>query len=213
MSDQARKINLIMSLRRQGITDNRVLSAIERVDRELFVPAAFAKHAYDDNALPIECGQTISQPFVVAAMTQALDVNDRCKVLEVGTGSGYHAAVLSHLCRRLYTVERYRTLLRQAEKRFEQLRLVNITTMVADGQKGWPGQEPFDRIIVTAAASTIPDPLVEQLKIGGHMVLPVTSGRNIQELVTIIRHEDGVETKELMPVRFVPLMSGVAKEA
>ncbi len=212
MSDQAQKINLIMSLRRQGITDNRVLSAIERVDRELFVPEAFAKHAYDDNALPIECGQTISQPFVVAAMTQALDINDRCKVLEVGTGSGYHAAVLSHLCRRLYTVERYRTLLRQAEKRFERLGLVNITTMVADGQKGWPVQAPFDQIIVTAAAETIPDTLVEQLKIGGNMVLPVASGPNIQELVTIIRHEEGVETKELMPVRFVPLMSGVAKE-
>lgn len=201
-----------MSLRRQGITENRVLSAIERVDRELFVPESFANHAYDDNALPIECGQTISQPFIVAAMTQALDVTDRCKVLEVGTGSGYQAAVLAHLCRRLYTVERYRTLLRQAEERFETLGHTNITAMVADGQKGWPDQAPFDRIIVTAAADEIPQILVEQLKIGGKMVVPVSTGPDVQELVTIIRHEDGVDSKRLLPVRFVPLVSGVAKE-
>ncbi len=212
MSEQAQKINLIMSLRRQGITDNRVLSAIERVDRELFVPKSFANHAYDDNALPIECGQTISQPYVVAAMTQALEIDDRCKVLEVGTGSGYQAAVLAHLCRRVYTMERYRTLLRQAEGRFEKFGLTNITAMVGDGLNGWPEQAPFDRIIVTAAAEDIPNTLLEQLKIQGKMVLPVTSSPDVQELVTIIRHEEGVEKKGLLPVRFVPLVSGVAKE-
>ena len=212
LSEQAQIINLIMALRRQGITDKRVLSAIERVDRELFVPAAFSSHAYDDNALPIECGQTISQPFVVAYMSQALHVDDRCKVLEVGTGSGYQAAVLSHLCRRLYTIERYRTLLRQAEERFEQMSLTNITAIVGDGTKGWPEQAPFDRIIVTAAAEKIPEVLVDQLKVGGRMVIPVAAAGDVQELVTLIRHEHEVERKGLLPVRFVPLVSGVAKE-
>ncbi len=146
------KIELIMALRRQGIRDKRVLSAVERIPREKFINASFRKQAYEDHALPIECGQTISQPYVVAYMTEQLHVGDRMKVLEVGTGSGYQAAVLAKLCRRVYTIERYRTLLRDAIRRFEELRLHNITAKVGDGAEGWPEQAPFDRIIVTAAA-------------------------------------------------------------
>ncbi len=201
-----------MALRRQGITDNDVLSAVELVPRDLFVAESFASHAYDDKALPIECGQTISQPYVVAYMTQALQMTDRCKVLEIGTGSGYQAAVLSHLCRRVYSIERYRSLLVQAQTRFDQLGLTNITAVTGDGSKGWPDQAPFDRILVTAAAAEIPENYVEQLKIGGIMVIPVTTSGNVQTLVRIIRQEDRVVQEDLLPVRFVPLVEGVAKE-
>ena len=202
-----------MALRRQGITDNDVLSAVELVPRDLFVAESFASHAYDDKALPIECGQTISQPYVVAYMTQALQSNDRCKVLEIGTGSGYQAAVLSHLCRRVYSIERYRSLLVQAQARFDQLGLTNITAVTGDGSKGWPEQAPFDRIIVTAAAAEIPENYVEQLKIDGIMLIPVTTSGNVQTLVRIIRQEDRVVREDLLPVRFVPLVEGVAKES
>jgi len=201
-----------MALRRQGITDRQVLSAIERVPRDLFVPHSFARHAYEDSALPIECGQTISQPYVVAAMSQALCVGERDKILEIGTGSGYQAAVLSHLCRRIYSMERYRTLLGEAQKRFDVLGFTNVTSMVGDGAKGWPEQKPFDRIIVTAAAPSMPEILLDQLKIGGIMVIPVGKEPDVQTLVRIIKHEDRVEIIELMPVRFVPLVEGVARE-
>tara|TARA_R110000824_G_scaffold155226_1_gene327569 strand:- start:126066 stop:126773 length:708 start_codon:yes stop_codon:yes gene_type:complete len=209
------KIELIMSLRRQGIRDKRVLNAIERIPRETFINANFRKQAYEDHALPIECGQTISQPFVVAYMTEQLQVSDRMKVLEVGTGSGYQAAVLAKLCRRVYTVERYRTLLRDAVKRFDELRLHNITTKVGDGAEGWTEQAPFDRIIITAAAPSVPQKLMEQLKPGGIMIVPVgiAGGRGDQRLVRIVRTEDGIQRDELMPVRFVPLVEGVAKES
>lgn len=209
------KIELVMSLRRQGIRDKKILSALERIPREVFVAGTFRKQAYEDHALPIECGQTISQPFIVAYMTEQLQVGERMKVLEIGTGSGYQAAVLSRLCRRVYTVERYRTLLRDAVRRFEALHLHNITSKVADGYAGWPEQAPFDRIIVTAAAPSVPLKLVEQLKIGGIMVLPVAApgGRGEQHLVRIERTEDGVKREELMPVRFVPLVEGVARES
>lgn len=212
--DQA-KIELIMALRRQGIRDKRVLNAIERVPRETFINASFRKQAYEDHALPIECGQTISQPFVVAYMTEQLQVTDRMKVLEVGTGSGYQAAVLSKLCRRVYTIERYRTLLKDAVKRFEELHLHNITAKVGDGAEGWPEQAPFDRIIVTAAASAVPRKLVDQLKPGGLMIVPVGApgGRGEQNLVRIERTEEGVKREELLPVRFVPLVEGVARES
>ncbi len=212
MVDDEKKINLIMALRRQGITDQRVLAAIERTPRSLFVPETFMRHAYDDSALPIECGQTISQPYVVAFMSQALDAGERDKVLEIGTGSGYQAAVLSHLCRRVYTIERYRTLLTEAQARFDDLRITNVTAMVGDGNKGWPEQEPFDRIIVTAAAPAVPENLVHQLKIGGIMVIPVGKEADVQTLVRIMKHEERVEETELMPVRFVPLVEGVARE-
>lgn len=212
MGDDYHKIQLIMSLRNQGIRDTRVLSAMERIPRELFVPDLFGEQAYADQSLPIECGQTISQPYVVAFMSEKLKVDDRCKVLEIGTGSGYQAAILSKLCRRVYTIERYRTLLRAAEERFKKLRITNITSMHADGTKGWPQQAPFDRIIITAAAKTMPVDLVEQLKVGGIMVLPLENEYGDQELVRVTRHEEDCEVEILLPVRFVPLVNGIAKE-
>ncbi|PKQ03912.1 MAG: protein-L-isoaspartate O-methyltransferase [Alphaproteobacteria bacterium HGW-Alphaproteobacteria-12] len=209
------KIELIMNLRRQGIHDKRVLSAVERVKREKFIAPTFRKQAYEDHALPIECGQTISQPYIVAYMTQQLQVGERMKVLEVGTGSGYQAAVLSRLCRRVYTIERYRTLLKDAVKRLEELHIHNVTAKVGDGALGWPEQAPFDRIIVTAAAPAVPQKLVDQLKEGGLMIVPVAvSGkRGEQKLVRIARTGDGVTREELLPVRFVPLVEGVARES
>jgi len=211
---EAAKISLIMELRRRGIKSNKVLSAIERIPRNVFVPGAFSKQAYDDHALPIECGQTISQPFVVAYMTEKLQVGDRMKVLEVGTGSGYQAAILSLLCRRVYTIERYRTLMRDAVNRLETLNLHNITGKIGDGALGWPEQAPFDRIIVTAGAPELPLTLVDQLKVGGIMIVPVdVPGRpREQELVRLTRTETGVEREDLIPVRFVPLVEGIARE-
>lgn len=212
MDDDFQKIKLIMALRNQGIRDTGVLAAIERVPREAFVAESFQSKAYEDQSLPIECGQTISQPYVVAFMTEKLEVDDRMKVLEVGTGSGYQAAVLAHLCRRVYTIERYRTLLREAEARFKALRISNITSVAGDGAKGWPAQAPFDRIIVTAAAAEIPQALVDQLKVGGIMIIPLDKGRGTQELVRVIREEDGIKRESLLPVRFVPLVKGLARE-
>lgn len=207
---EQRKIELVMALRKQGIRDCRVLSAIERIPRDHFVEPAFQHQAYEDHALPIECNQTISQPFVVAYMSEALQLSERMKVLELGTGSGYQAAVLSLLCRRVTTIERHKTLYDLAQKRFELLRLYNITPLLGDGLKGWPAQAPFDRIMVTAAAENIPQALVEQLKPGGIMVLPVNSGGG-QILVRVRKDDEGAtETDELLDVRFVPLIEGLA---
>ena len=168
MASEPDQIGLIMQLRRRGIRDTRVLRAIERVPRELFVDPAFADHAYQDIALPIDCGQTISQPYVVAFMTEKLDLDDSHKVLEIGTGSGYQAAVLSHLCRHVFTVERWRELQKAAGRRFAKLGIANVTTIIGDGWIGWPPQAPYDRIIVTAAAPEPPRALIDQLKPGGH---------------------------------------------
>ncbi len=213
MSENSRKIRLLMELRRQGISDTNVLSAVERVPRELFVQDAFLDQAYENIALPIKHGQTISQPYVVAFMTEALKVGPRMKVLEVGTGSGYQAAILALLCRRVYTVERYRVLLREAEERFAEMRLTNITSRVADGYKGWPEQAPFDRIIVTAAAPEMPPVLIEQLAVGGIMVLPVGRSTTDQQIVRVTKNEDGsIATEKLMAVRFVPLVDGLAQD-
>lgn len=206
---RAGKAQLVLQLRRRGITDPRVLSALERVPRELFVPDAFKEQAFDDHALPIECGQTISQPYVVAYMTLALDVSNRMKVLEIGTGSGYQAAVLAQLARRVYTIERYGTLLRDAEKRFRHLDLGNITAKTGDGTKGWAEQAPFDRIIVTAAAENVPIELINQLKIDGSMIIPVGRSSEDQKLLRLVRTESGVTSEELLPVRFVPLVEGL----
>jgi protein-L-isoaspartate(D-aspartate) O-methyltransferase len=206
------KIELIMSLRSNGIRDTRVLEAIETVPRELFVPEAFQDLAYADQALPIECGQTLSQPFIVAFMTDRLKVGDeRMKVLEIGTGSGYQTAILAQLCRRVYTMERYRTLMKSAEQRFKALRLANVTTILGDGNKGWPQQAPFDRIIVTAAASKLPRKLLEQLAVGGIMIVPVEVSPGKQEILRITRTEEGFDRESLLPVRFVPLVEGIAK--
>ncbi|MEJ8573304.1 protein-L-isoaspartate(D-aspartate) O-methyltransferase [Microbaculum marinum] len=203
---------LIMGLRSQGIRDPRVLKAIETVPRNRFLETSYAELAYEDRSLPIQCGQTISQPFVVAYMTETLKVTDRDKVLEVGTGSGYQAAVLAKLCRRVYTIERYRTLHKVAEERFRDLGISNVTAMVGDGMKGWPAQAPFDKIIVTAAAEDIPQDLVDQLKIGGIMVIPVGPVGGVQFLHRIVRTEDGYRDDTLIGVRFVPLVPGKAEQ-
>lgn len=206
-----RMIQLVMALRRAGVSDKQVLMAIERTPRELFVPQGFADQAFENRPLPIDCGQTISQPFVVAAMTEALKLNDRCKVLEIGTGSGYQAAVLARLSRRVYTVERYRTLAKEAEARFNALRLSNIVQRIGDGSIGWPEQAPFDRIIVTAAAPSRPDALLDQLKPGGICVAPVQNG-TVQTLMRYDCSEEGEITEAaLFDVRFVPLVPGEAR--
>jgi protein-L-isoaspartate(D-aspartate) O-methyltransferase len=208
----ARKIRLIMALRRSGVTDTAVLAAIERIPREDFVPEAFHDQSYEDKTLPIGQGQTISQPQIVALMTQALEVTTRHKVLEVGTGSGYQTAVLSRLARRVYTIERHWQLLKEAEQRFASLRIHNVTAVAGDGMKGWPAQAPFDRIIVTAAAAELPLTLLGQLAVGGIMVLPIGAERGDQELVRLRNAEQGVETEKLCDVRFVPLLPGVPQE-
>ncbi len=210
--EDAGKIRLIMALRTAGIRDAQVLSAIERVPRHTFVANAFLDQAYEDTALPIECGQTISQPYVVAYMSEQLQVTNRHKVLEIGTGSGYQAAVLSKLCRRLYTIERYRTLFLEAKNRFDELRLSNIVTLLGDGSKGWPDQQPFDRIMVTAAAFDVPAVLADQLAEGGIMLVPVGHAGD-QMIVKVTRSESGFETEHLLPVRFVPLVEGLAEGA
>ena len=200
-----------MELRGGGVSDNRVLGAIERVRREVFVPAAFAEQAYDNVALPIGHGQTISQPLVVALMTEALDLGERHKVLEIGTGSGYQAAILARLCRRVFTIERHRGLLSEANKRFALLRLSNITTRFGDGAKGWPEQAPFDRIMVTAAAPDVPGALLESLVPGGILVAPVGEERSDQRLLRVRRAGDSFDIADLGPVRFVPLVEGLPR--
>jgi len=207
-----RKMRFLYALRSNGVTDARVLQAMEAVDRGLFVKGVFAERAYDDTPLPIACGQTISQPSVVGLMTQALNVTSRDKVLEVGTGSGYQAAILSHLARRVYTIDRYRRLVREAEAVFAALDLTNITTIVGDGSFGLPEQAPFDRIIVTAAAEDPPGPLLAQLRIGGIMVVPVGQSDAVQSLIKVTRTADGYDYEELRPVRFVPLIEGLGQD-
>lgn len=209
-----RVIQLIMELRHQGIKDTRVLSAIERVPRDRFVPSQFQEHAYENIALPITQGQTISQPYVVAFMTEALQLGDRMKVLEIGTGSGYQTAVLTRLCRRVYTIERYRSLLLQAERRLADLGITNVTAKLGDGNKGWPEQMPFDRILVTAAADKRPDSLIDQLSPqGGILVAPVGQTDSAQDIIRYTRDGLTVREERLLPVRFVPLLPGIAREA
>ncbi|NBZ87439.1 protein-L-isoaspartate(D-aspartate) O-methyltransferase [Stagnihabitans tardus] len=213
MEDEAtRKMRFLFALRSQGITNPRVLDAMERIDRGLFLRGIFATRAHEDVPLPIACGQTISQPSVVGLMTQALDLQPRDKVLEVGTGSGYQAAILSLLCRRVYTIDRHRTLVREAEAVFRDLGLVNITAQTGDGSHGLPDQAPFDKIIVTAAAEDPPGPLLAQLKTGGIMVVPVGQSDAVQSLIKVRRLDSGYDYEELRPVRFVPLVEGLAAD-
>lgn len=207
-----RKMQFLFALRSKGITDARVLTAMERIDRGPFIRGYFADRAYEDMPLPIACGQTISQPSVVGLMTQALALSSRDKVLEVGTGSGYQAAVLSQLARRVYTVDRHKRLVQEAGKVFRQLDLNNITAFTADGSFGLPEQAPFDRILVTAAAEDPPGPLLAQLKIGGIMVLPVGQSDTVQRLIRVTRSEAGFDYDELRPVRFVPLVEGLGRD-
>jgi len=207
-----RKMQFLFALRSKGVTDNRVLAAMEKIDRGPFVRGLFAERAYEDMPLPIACGQTISQPSVVGLMTQALQVHPRDKVLEVGTGSGYQAAVLSQLARRVYTVDRYRRLVHEARALFDEMELTNITALLGAGSFGLPDQAPFDRILVTAAAEDPPGPLLAQLKIGGIMVVPVGQSDTVQSLIRVVRHENGFDYDELRPVRFVPLVEGLGRE-
>lgn len=201
------RIRLLMKLRTSGIADTRVLSAIESIPREIFVSKEFRDKAYEDTALPIDSGQTISQPSIVAWMTWALQVGDRMRVLEIGTGSGYQAAVLARLCRMVYTVERHKELLSVAEERFKQLKLKNVLTYHGDGSRGWKHAAPFDRIIVTAAADSVPPELLSQLAEGGIMVIPVGSSTE-QVLLRIEKTLEGIFQQHLMSVRFVPLIEG-----
>jgi len=210
---QEQKMQFIYALRSKGVIDQRVLAAMERMDRGHFVRGTFEERAYEDTPLPIACGQTISQPSVVGLMTQALEVSPRDKVLEVGTGSGYQAAILSLLARRVYTIERHRRLVRETQALFQRLDLTNVTAMAGDGSFGLPDQAPFDRIIVTAAAEDPPGPLLAQLKIGGIMIVPVGQSDAVQSLIKVTRNDDGFDYEELRPVRFVPLLEGLGKEA
>ncbi|EAU47419.1 MULTISPECIES: protein-L-isoaspartate(D-aspartate) O-methyltransferase [Salipiger] len=211
--DADAKMQFLFALRSHGVTDQSVLQAMEKIDRGAFVKGYFNERAYEDMPLPIPCGQTISQPSVVGLMTQALRLTGREKVLEVGTGSGYQAAVLSQLARRVYTVDRHRRLVADARKVFEALDLSNITAFTADGSFGLPDQAPFERILVTAAAEDPPGPLLAQLRIGGIMVLPVGQSDTVQHLIRVTRTEQGYEYDELRPVRFVPLVEGLAKDS
>lgn len=202
-----------LALRRHGITDRAVLRAMDEVPREYFVTAEFADSAYADQALPIACGQTISQPFVVAYMTEKLDVAPHHRVLEVGTGSGYQAAVLSRLVREVVSIERYRTLADAARTRLETLGYHNVTILAGDGLAGAPWEAPFDRIVVTAAADTVPEALVAELADGGIMVLPQGPYNAQQHIVKLTKKPDGVISREeLIAVRFVPLQPGHARE-
>ncbi len=211
MSAATDKARLILQIRKLGITDMRILDAFESTPREMFVLNEFADFAYDDRALPIACEQTISQPSLVALMTEALHIGARMKVLEVGTGSGYQTAILAKLSRRVYTVERHRDLLGAAARRFAALNLHNITTRVGDGSLGWPEQAPFERIMVTAAAAEVPRTLLDQLAPGGEMVIPLGPAGGEQMLCRVTRGKDdpdAIEREPLVPVQFVPLVEG-----
>lgn len=212
-SEAERKMQFLYALRSKGVTDKRVLEAMESIDRGPFVRGLFADRAYEDMPLPIACGQTISQPSVVGMMSQALEISPRDKVLEVGTGSGYQAAILSKLARRVYTVDRHRRLVQEAREIFDSLDITNITALIGDGSFGLPEQAPFDRIIVTAAAEDPPGPLLAQLKVGGIMVVPVGQSDTVQSLIKVHKTETGLEYSELRPVRFVPLLEGLGRDA
>jgi protein-L-isoaspartate(D-aspartate) O-methyltransferase len=205
-------MEFMLALRRRGITDQAVLRAMDEVPREHFVDTHFIDNAYADQALPISCGQTISQPYVVAYMTEQLDVRGNHRVLEVGTGSGYQAAVLSRLAREVVTLERYRTLADSARSRLKTLGYGNVEVLLGDGLSGDPMRAPFDRIIVTAAAESIPPALVAQLAEDGIMILPLGRHGGPQELVRLRKTKDGVVRETLIAVRFVPLLPGQAKE-
>lgn len=212
MTPAERKMQFVFALRQGRVLNPRVLEAMEKIDRGLFVTGTFSDRAYDDMPLPIPCGQTISQPTIVAQMTQALDIGPRDTVLEVGTGSGYQAAVLSQLARRVYTIDRHKRLVEEAQERFRALDLHNVTAFVGDGSHGLPAQAPFDRILVTAAAEDPPGPLLAQLRVGGTMVVPVGQSDTVQRLIKAVRGPDGVEYEELGDVRFVPLVEGLGED-
>lgn len=203
-----KKMQFILSVRSKGVVDNNVLKAIESLNREHFLKGLFAQRAYEDTPLPIECGQTISKPSVVGIMTQALKITTRDKILEIGTGSGYQTAILSKLARRVYSVERFKPLYDEARLIFKKLNLNNITPIWGDGSQGIVEQQPFDRIIVTAAAEDPPPILLNQLKVGGIMIIPVGQSDEIQKLIKVERTETNFKYEDLCDVRFVPLLEG-----
>lgn len=211
MTPAARKIRLILMLRQAGVTDPRVLSAMELVPREMFVPEIFQDQAYENRALPIGHGQTISQPVAVGVMTQALAVEPRSRVLEIGTGCGYQTAILAALCRRVYTVERHRPLLQEAEARLRALGIQNVTTRHGDGSGGWPEIAPVDRIIACAAAPDVPAELADQLSDGGVLVLPVGQRADEQHLLRVTRGAGGFRTERLGRIHFVPMQPGLGR--
>ena len=212
VSDQSQnlRMELVLALRRAGVTNPSVFSAMENIPRELFVPDVFKRRSYDNITLPIGFHQTLSQPAVVGLMTEALELDDLKKVLEVGTGSGYQTSILASMCRRVYTVERHAPLLKQAEQCFDKLRIRNVTSKVGDGTLGWEAQAPFERIIVTAAAADVPPILADQLSVNGIMIVPIGLGDNFQTILKVIKKKNGLETQELRDVKFVPLIPEIA---
>jgi protein-L-isoaspartate(D-aspartate) O-methyltransferase len=210
--DSVGRMQFLLAMRRRGIGDAAVLRALDEVPREHFVADEFENAAYADQALPIACGQTISQPFVVAYMTEQLDVHPEHRVLEIGTGSGYQAAILSRLAREVVSIERFRTLAEAARKRIETLGYQNVEIRTGDGLAGAPDQAPFDRIMVTAAAEAVPPALVEQLAEDGVMLLPLGPHGGTQRIVKVTKSGGEVREEELIAVRFVPLLPGQARE-
>ena len=210
MNDKEKKLKLILGIKKRGIKDNRILNIIETIDRGIFLDGIFRARSLDDVPLPINCGQTISQPSVVAMMTEKLELTKRCKVLEIGTGSGYQTAILSKLSRRVYTIERHENLKKKAEKLLNDNGFKNITTILGDGSLGIENQAPFDRIILTAAAEDVPQILLQQLRIGGIMVLPIGLPQSDQTLIRLRKKATQVVYDEIAKVRFVPLVEGVA---
>tara|TARA_Y100001970_G_scaffold280699_1_gene390085 strand:+ start:1931 stop:2557 length:627 start_codon:yes stop_codon:yes gene_type:complete len=202
-----KKIRLILELRESGIADSNILSAIEKIPREIFIPENFRNQAYDNLALPIGDNQTISQPFVVAKMTQLLEVNSKHKILEIGTGSGYQSAVLSKLVRRVYSIERIKSLLIKAEKVFKELKISNIVTKYADGNLGWKEQIPFDRVIITAATFKIPLEIQSQINDGGIIVSPIIKD-NKQVIIKYTKKNNQLNQEIFDDVLFVPNLSG-----
>ena len=211
-NEDAGRMEFLLTLRRRGIADPAVLRAMDDVPRANFVGADFAASAYADQALPIACGQTISQPYVVAYMTEQLALRPHHRVLEIGTGSGYQAAVLSRLAREVVSIERYRTLAEQARERLRALGCDNVEILVGDGLAGAPDKAPFDRIIVTAAVERVPETLIDQLVEDGVMLLPIGPQEGAQHIIKLTKSQTGLEREELIPVRFVPLVPGKAKE-
>ncbi len=212
-ADDVERMEFQLALRRRGISDKAVLRAMDEVPREYFVASGFAESAYADQALPIACGQTISQPFVVAYMTEKLEVEPQHRVLEVGTGTGYQAAILARLAREVVSIERYRTLADAARERLRTLGYTNVTIRAGDGMAGAPDLAPFDRIMVTAAAEEVPEALITQLAEGGKMVLPVGPRHDAQYIIKLTKQPGGALTREeLIAVRFVPLLPGQARE-
>ena len=208
---QESKAVLMLKLRQIGISSKEILGCIESLDRSDFVSESFLDRCLEDIALPIDCGQTISQPSLVALMTQQLEIPQRSKVLEIGTGSGYQTAILARLSSRVYSIERYKTLADMAKKRLERLNISNVTILLQDGFFGYAPQAPFDRIILTAAVEEIPSLIISQLKVGGIMIVPVGLPNQKQTLLKVIKNEKGLDITELMSVRFVQMKEGLVK--